>query len=125
MKNLQTLAIITNSVHDYLPQILDIKSFMTEYYDIKDSFVCTDSLDCIYDGAILPMFYLKFYEGYVAFLEFDHYLSYKNLLNNVKCIVYVKPNLPLENQVDRSLIKDCDLFTYSNNKPLIIQSHAI
>lgn len=98
MKTKNKFCLFTNNPNNEL--ISNVKNFFLSNYDVIDFTIFSDNIikDIDNSYAVLPSFYLTFYEGVILFDNIQDYESKKDLLGS-DTNIYVIKNGTIENVV--------------------------
>lgn len=82
-------------------QLSFIDKAIIKISDISDIFLTSDNNIIDYDKAVLPTYFIRFYDGKILFMNIEDWLSYKDILRSQQIYVISTPeelmnsNLPL------------------------------
>ena len=72
-------------------QLSKIDNAVANINDIDDIFLTSDSSIVYYDKAILPTYFIRFYDGKILFMCLEDWLSYKDNLRSQQIYVVADP----------------------------------
>lgn len=112
------LAIYTKNFNQHSTIIEKIKSFFQNEY--TDIFICTSLMtDSISTYACLPEFYLKFFNGYVVFLNVEDFLEHSNNIIGSSVLFIDKKDVTKVVSMNKLTFKQTDFLTLDDNDNIL------
>lgn len=86
--------------------ITKIPSILKHFININDIFIISDNTITSIEYGIISSFYVKFFDGVIAFTCIDDFISNKNNLRTQKIVLLTNSSEMLKSNMNQDFFKD-------------------